>query len=439
MNLAEKSRAVLDENWRGGYTIPSARLYPFQWNWDSGFIALGLACHRPERAIEEIRHMFLGLWSNGLLPHIVFHKPDPNYFPGPDAWGTQNAAAAPRDVRTSGITQPPVFAFVVERIAQLPLGRTPEWQAFEREIYPKILAFHRYLYTCRDPEQEGLVYIQHNWEAGTDNSPTWDAILEAIDVTGMRDVSPLRRDIAAVDAAHRPTNANYQRYIHLVDLFSRCGYEDARIRAECPFLVQDVLFNSLLIRSNSALVSLARRIGQPSAEIEAWNERAIASMNRKLWDPTRGFYYPYDLRAKRLIRIKTNSGFMPLFAGVCDEKQAARLAHHLEHSFAQGPDWRLCASTAADESSFQPIKYWRGPVWVNTNWLLWHGLRRYGLERQAERVKKDTFACLEEFGLYEYFDPRPGAAGRARHGLGADRFSWSAALALDWLENPRPL
>src|SRR5882724_6598914 len=149
-----KARQILKDNDRGGYTIPSARLYPFQWNWDSGFIALGLAYHRPERAIEEIRRMFQGQWRTGLLPHINFHQVDPGYFPGPEVWGTQAIADRPPGVLTSGITQPPVFAFVVERISALPFGHTPAWRDFEREIYPRILAFHRYLYTRRDPHQE---------------------------------------------------------------------------------------------------------------------------------------------------------------------------------------------------------------------------------------------------------------------------------------------
>ena len=45
--------ATLDRNWRDGYTLPSPNLYPFQWNWDAGFIALGLAYVRPERAIAR--------------------------------------------------------------------------------------------------------------------------------------------------------------------------------------------------------------------------------------------------------------------------------------------------------------------------------------------------------------------------------------------------
>lgn len=436
--LRDQAKAVLDENWRGGYTVPSARLYPFQWNWDSGFIALGLAYHRPERAIEEIRSMFKGQWRNGLLPHMNFHQVDPAYFPGPEMWGMQELADRPAGRLTSGITQPPVFAFILERIAALPLGRTAAWHALERELYPKLLAFHRHLYTHRDPHGEGLVYIQHNWESA-DNSPAWDAILDAITVTGVRDLTHLRRDLQGAEAAQRPTNANYQRYLHLVGLFIQCGYRDEAIAAECPFLVQDVLFNSLLVRSNSALLTLARRLGEDPAEIEAWQAKSVAAINRKLWDETTGFYYSYDLRNQRPLRVKTSSGFMPLFAGICDPAQAARLAAHLTGSFAPGADWRLCPSTAVDEPAYDPVKYWRGPVWINVNWMLHHGLRRAGLGALAARVKADTLHLLETVGLHEYFDARPPALGGEVRGLGAARFSWSAALALDLLNNPASL
>ena len=41
MQMRAQAEEVLRRNDRGGYTVPSARLYPYQWNWDSGFVALG--------------------------------------------------------------------------------------------------------------------------------------------------------------------------------------------------------------------------------------------------------------------------------------------------------------------------------------------------------------------------------------------------------------
>jgi len=77
--------------------------------------------------------------------------------------------------------------------------------------------------------------------------------------------------------------------------------------------------------------------------------------------------------------------------------------------------------------AFFPVRYWRGPVWVNINWFLIRGLERYGYEKQAEHLRETIVSlCLNE-GFYEYFDPLTGM------GHGSDFFSWTAALLLDVL------
>jgi glycogen debranching enzyme len=425
---------VLDDNWRDGYTIPSARLYPFQWNWDAGFIALGLSYYAPEKAMEEIRYMFKGQWSNGMLPHIVFHQLNENYFPGPEIWQVQTSQYAATSIHTSGITQPPVFGFILERM-HAHMSSQKDWHAFLEEIYPKVYAFHKYLYTHRDPYNEGLVYIQHNWESGTDNSPMWDDIFENMDISTARDVSHLRKDNKNVDASERPTDENYKRYINLIDRFVACNYDDAVISKECPFLVQDVLFNSMLVKSNHGLIKIGKLLGKDVSELQAWNQKSIQSINSKLWDEASGFYYAFDLKNNKRIPIKVSSGFMPLFADVASKVQAARIVDHLFSSFQKTKDWYLCTSCAHTEASFNPVKYWRGPVWINVNWMLYHGLQAYGFTNEANRIKQDSLVLIEQFGSFEYFDPRPSEEVENKRGIGADLFSWTAALYLDFTMN----
>jgi len=433
------AQATLLGNWRDGFAVPSARLYPFQWNWDAGFSALGYGYFDRPKAYAELRSMFRGQWRNGMVPHIVFHRPNPNYFPGPDEWLTERSRHAPAGIRTSGITQNPVFGFILARLAEaLADSGDPELEPFLRELFPKVVAFHRYLYRDRDPAGEGLVYVHHNWES-MDNSPLWDDILARMDVSRARDVSALRQDNKRVAASERPSDENYKRYLNLVDLLKSVDYDESRSVALMPMLVQDVLFNALLIKSNHGLIALAERLGLDASEVVGWNRKAIAAMNAKLWDPVSGFYYSYDLKTNRLIPIKVVGGLMPLFAGVCAPAQAERLVQHLETTFVGGADWTLCPSCAAAEPSFDPVRYWRGPVWVNLNWMLHHGLRRYGFAEQAARVRTGTIALIERYGMFEYFDPRPVAAGGADHGLGADAYSWTASLYLDFVLNEHPV
>jgi len=116
--LLGQAKALLDRNRRGGYAIPSAKLYPFQWNWNSGFIAPGLAYDRPERA-----------------PHIIFHEPGPDYFPGPAVWQPAAVAAAPRGPVPSCITRPPVFAFGWSACSPPPPPRCRSGRRFWRRCF----------------------------------------------------------------------------------------------------------------------------------------------------------------------------------------------------------------------------------------------------------------------------------------------------------------
>ena len=92
------------------------------------------------------------------------------------------------------------------------------------------------------------MYIRHPWESGMDNSPAWDGPLERIHLTaGM--VPPYQRvDNKQVDPDQRPTKFAYDRYVYLVSLFYKAAYNETDIRDTCPFLIQDVAFNSIWAR-----------------------------------------------------------------------------------------------------------------------------------------------------------------------------------------------
>lgn len=77
--------------------------------------------------------------------------------------------------------------------------------------------------------------------------------------------------------------------------------------------------------------------------------------------------------------------------------------------------------------TFDQYRYWQGPTWVNTNWLIIDGLQRMGFTKEAEQLKSKTISMIDERGIWEYYNPLDG------HGLGDPDFSWTAALAIDLL------
>src|SRR5262249_27104798 len=133
---------------------------------------------------RELETLFEAQWSDGRVPHIVFNPRAAGYFPGPELWASaRSSPAAPRKRATSGLVQPPVHALAAERI--LAVARKRGLVALEarlRDLYPRLLAWHKYLATARDRGGSGLLVIYHPWESGTDNSPRWDATLARLSV-----------------------------------------------------------------------------------------------------------------------------------------------------------------------------------------------------------------------------------------------------------------
>lgn len=420
-----QAQSILSGNDTGVFIKPGPGQYPHQWNWDVGFVAIGLAHYDMARARDEIRALLRGQWGNGMVPHVVYHGGASDYFPTPEFWQTERSPQAP-SLPTSGLTQPPVLATAVRLLHEYASDADASL-AFVREVYPALLAWHRWLYAARDPEETGLVAILHPWESGTDNATRWTEPLARI---RPRDLPAFSRgDTVHVNAAERPTASDYARYIHLIDLFRRRAYEPTALYADSPFLVQDTLFNAVLHRANEDLRELAQALGEPLDELEAWLARTRGAFAERAWHAGDGLYYDYDLRAGGPIRENSCATFIPLFAGLAEEGAAHRLVNeHLLNQDEYAPDGHtryFLPSTAKSSHLWEPRRYWRGPVWIIINWMVLHGLRRYGYDELAEQVRQHTLALVEEGGYYEYYDPRDGT------GCGSGDFSWTAALAID--------
>jgi hypothetical protein len=422
--------AVLDANWMGHATRASARLYPHQWSWDSACIAIGYARSNQARAQAELRWLFAGQWADGLLPHIRFAD-NGRYFPGPEFWQTQRSPRAPKHPKTSGIVQPPVHATAVWHVYRYARNGDRAEQ-FLRELMPGLVAWHEYLYRGRTRGADGLIEIWHPWESGMDNSPLWDDALARI--SPAHDAIPAyeRVDLDFVDATQRPTEAEYDRYAYLVKLYRDCGYDSERIRAECPFVVHDVLFNSLLVQANRDLAEIARVLGDDPGPFEAWAERTAEGLDAKLWDDDEGSYGDYDLRADQRVRAQTVGAFSPLFAGIPTKDRAVQLkARLMASTVAVDGVGRVVTSVAPSDATFDPALYWRGPVWPMINWVVQAGLRRYGFTDEADEIRDALLELVRREGFWEHYNAQTG------RGQGTEQLSWTAALVLDLLNGER--
>jgi len=421
--LWKAAARVLDANWTGTGTIPSPALYPHQWAWDSAFISMGLARHRRDRAERELLSLFRGQWATGLLPHIVFNTRMPRhaYFPGPDLWRSDLHDAAPRGVPTSGITHPPLHALAALRLHESAGPADAERsRAFLARLYPMLVAQHRYLARCRDLGAEGLVAICHPWESGLDNSPAWDGPLGALQLPPVA---------YAPDRVPRgqPTGEDYDRYVRLVTLLRGAGYRDEYLRDAHPFAVEDPLVNATYLASTHALAEMAEIIGGDPVPHRETAQRVHRALLDRLWDGDTGCFRARDLRGGRLLPAVTVASFGPLLDPDLPAHAVRALVDLLLSARFAGAAGYPVPTCDIQAPSFDRGGYWRGPTWVNTNWLLWYGALGHGLTVVADLLYGATMRLVRQSGFREYFDPFDGT-GRGGHDC-----SWSAALVLDLL------
>jgi hypothetical protein len=422
--LARQALAVLNGNWLGHATRPGG-LYPHQWSWDAACIAMGRAAHDQDRAAQELRSLFAGQWRNGLLPHIVFTDAD-RYFPGPGFWQTEQSAEAPIGRRTSGIVQPPVHATAAWRLYRNAPDRERAGSLLA-DLFPRLVAWHAYLYRERTRDGEGLAEVWHPWESGMDNSPAWDEAMAQISVRDSDMPDYERVDNQIGDPEERPADFDYDRYAYLVVMMRELGYAAEAIRERCPFVIQPALFNSLLVQSNRDLARIARVVGADPGQCERWAELTAVGLD-KLWDERASLYLDYDVRAGARVPSASAAAFAPLYAGVPAPYRAARMIERLRmFGVPLAGDMFAVPSVAHQDPQFRPRLYWRGPVWPIIHWVLSQGLARYREAELAERIRRTAIELARREGFWEHYNPLNG------RGQGDAAFSWTAGLVLDML------
>ncbi len=414
--LFDQAVEILERNDLGTYTVPSHGLYPFQWNWDSVLSALGQFYIDESRAWTEIETLFDHQWEDGMVPHIIFHKEDEGYFPGPNVWCTN------RDVATSGITQPPVAGFALRRLYE----RAQDKEMAKRRVLallPKIAAWHSWFYANRDPDGTGLVAIIHPWESGRDNSIDWDDAFSRVPTEGVGDFT--RRDTMHAKPEHRPTHEQYLRYIWLVQHFRSLNWDNSKLHDASPFRVVDPGFNAILLRSCADLADLAEALGDTTlaAEQRDLAAKGLAAIE-SLWSDEHQQYLCYDRAIGELIDSPSIGGLLPVFARIDPHRVdaiAARIADLGKRTKY------LIPSHDPDAQGYDGARYWRGPSWLIVNYMISDGLLRDRHDDIAQRIVDDSMVLIHIGGFSEYFDPMTGDP------CGGPHFTWTAAMVIEFL------
>jgi hypothetical protein len=429
-DLRAMAATVLRSNDNGGYTVPSRATYPHQWNWDSALAALGWAELHPARAWTELETLAGARDRNGMIPHIAFHtrvpdrvngrlrgmlttvaRPYARYLPGPRWWGKRFSVDGRR---ISGITQPPLAATCMRLLFEA----HPDEERARALLWP-LLGWHRFLLEERDPRGTGEPVLIHPWESGRDNAVEWDTPLWRV----MPEVTLVhRRDTHSVDAAERPSDEHYRRYLSLVRRGTEADWAQTRLARAGAFRVLDPGFSGILARACHDLAWLAERLGEPRiAEESCKGCERVADALRARADSD-GLIRALDMTDESTIEVTSaGSALAVLSPGLEDER--VRAVSELVTSGALASPYGV-RSLDRDHPERSPRNYWRGPAWTNITWLSAWALERRGESNAAATLRTQMLAAVEGGGMREYFVPDSG------RGLGARDFAWTAALTL---------
>ena len=372
--LAVKGMITLLTNWRSASkdilhdgVFPSVNYQGFYgiWSWDSWKQAVALAYFNPALAKDNMRSMFDYQDEHGMVADCIYTDKTENNW---------------RD------TKPPLAAWAVWNVYE-----NSGDLDFVKEMYPKLVKYHQWWYDNRDNNKNGLceygstdgTRIAAAWESGMDNAVRFDSAV-------------------MLKSNDQAWSLNQES----VDL------------------------NAYLYAEKLYLGKLNGAMGKKQEEAR-WKKGAkelSVLINQHFFDSGKEFYYDQLFANQGHIDAEGPEGWIPLWAGIANESQAASVKNTLEDESKFNTKVPLPTLTA-DHPKFNPRKgYWRGPVWLDQFYFGIVGLKKYGYNSLAKEMTGKLFqngeGIFSDTPLFENYHPLTG------EGLNAKNFSWSAAHIL---------
>jgi hypothetical protein len=201
-----------------------------------------------------------------------------------------------------------------------------------------------------------------------------------------------------------------------------------------------------LYRELQAMEIVATKLGE-SADATMYADRAgrlAKAINKVFWNEQDGFYYDRDEKTGKTIKVKSVAGFLPMWAGVASAAQTRRLVR--DHLLNENEFWLKfpVATYAKSEPDFYEGSKsgecnWKGPAWIPTNYMIFHGLLQYGYNDEAKELALRTLrlALVANPATREFYDSDTGK------GNGMDPFwGWSSlayVMPIDFARRYNPM
>ncbi|MYA74547.1 MAG: hypothetical protein F4Y27_07720 [Acidimicrobiaceae bacterium] len=377
--LREAVASVMQRAWVPlGYTAPNPVTYPWMWLWDSCFHSLiWHALGDAERAVVELESALSTIDGSGFVPHMGYQL---NPQRSVELWGRRGA---------SSISQPPMYGHVIAELSRAGV-------VVREELVDQAARGLRFFFDrrVRDPES-GLIEVVHPWETGCDDSPRWDDLAgpEPFDLKRWRELKN-----------------------QLLARIERGSAGEPLANPDCA--VAPCGFNALVAFNAAELATVTA-----DRDLELGAVELAAALDQRFDVQSRTWADAGALR-RGSGSIRTAEGLLPLLVSrseVARQCVLEELADPDAYCARYGP-----RGVHAEEPTYDPTAYWRGPVWPQLSYLLWLAVSRVSPEESsvAELVGTSTIRGAVASGLAEYWDGDSGT------GLGAIPQSWTGLALL---------
>ena len=195
------------------------------------------------------------------------------------------------------------------------------------------------------------------------------------------------------------------------DLNNRCdesGMDNSpRFDTESDLYAID--FTCFMANETRYMQKIAKELGDSdNAEFfGSWYKEIKADINSTLWCEEDGFYYDYDIHNDCFSKVQSVSSFLPIFSGVCNNDQCQALITHLENPDEFGTEFPVPSISKKDKTFGDDM--WRGPVWINYNYMIAKGLEDYGHISLSDKLNSKTLDIIDEWykrtgTVFEFYD-----------------------------------
>ncbi|MGG6896169.1 MGH1-like glycoside hydrolase domain-containing protein [Rhizobium sp. BR 315] len=297
------------------------------WYNDQTYAALLSGLFDMDIARENLATAFAGVTPQGNVACIVTSN---------DAWVDR--------------TQPPLGSLVIWDLYQ----RSGERSIIEAS-YDVVARAHRWWWDNRDPEGRGMI------SCGT--SDVGESLYKGT-AFGARNETGMDNSATHDEAVYDPKTRSLSTF--------------------------DLGLNCVVALDAEMLANLAAVLGKTNdaEEFKAIAARLRERIREELWDDERKIFANRQ-RSGAFVTSLSPTSFYPLLCGAASDEQVRHLMDHLQDESLFAGEFGLPNATRNDPAHAENV-YWRGRIWPNVNYLVWLGLKRYGLEPQAQKLMEQS-------------------------------------------------